>query len=58
MNRLEEWEEWFRVTGIAPDEERIAPANGNSNKEDFVQKDMCLRRGIVMARTAISMISL
>jgi hypothetical protein len=34
---------WLRVTGIAPDEERIAAAIGNSNKEDFVQKEMCRR---------------
>jgi hypothetical protein len=46
------------VTGIAPDEESIAPANGNSNKEHLVQKEMCRQCGIVMVRTAMPMISL
>jgi hypothetical protein len=58
LNRLVEVGECLRVTGIAPDEERIAAASGVLNKEDFVQKEMCRWCGIVMARTAMSMISL
>jgi hypothetical protein len=50
------WEE--RVTGIAPDEESIAPASGLWNKEDLVQKEMGRRCGIDTASTAISMILL
>lgn len=36
------------VMEIAPDEESIAPAIGNSNKENLVQKEMGRRCEIVM----------